>query len=80
MNKELIRKKMTVAFAGFMHAVKCTIAMALLAISVALLCLVPFQDGYVAVLEFFAAVGTFLLSLMQFHSCGKDLHWGRFSK
>lgn len=80
MNKAIIRKKLSVLLAGFLHALKSTLAVVALAAAVALLVCVPMVGGYSAVGMFVAALLMFVVAGMLFYNCGVDIVKGKFSK
>lgn len=80
MKKTIIRNILTTLLAGFLHALKSTLAVATLAAAVALFCCVPIEGGYLAVGMFIAALLAVAIAGMLFYSCGYDMQKGRFSK
>lgn len=80
MKKAIIRKHSLVLLAGFLHALKSTLAVAFLAAVVVLLCSVQIESGYLAVGKFIAALLAFCVSVLLFYNCGRDIAGGKFSK
>lgn len=80
MKKEIVLKHLGVMLAGFLHALKCVAAAAMLAAGIFLFCCVSIESGYFAVGKFAAALLAIGIALLLFYSCGRDLQQGRFSK
>ena len=80
MKKEQIKKHLLILLAGFLHSLKCVLAVALLAAVVVLFCSVQIESGYLAVGKFIAALLAIVISALLFYSCGRDLLKGRFSE
>ena len=80
MKKQMVKKHLGILLAGFLHALKCAGAIALLAAAVFLFYCVTIESGYFAVCKFIAALMAVALSLLLFYDCGNDLLGGKFSK
>lgn len=78
--KKLIKKHSKVLLAGFLHALKSTLAVATLAAAIALLICVPISRGYLAVGQFVSALLLIVAAGVLFYNCGADIAKGRFSK
>lgn len=78
--KKRIKKHLRILLAGVLYALKSAVAVAVLALSIALLCNVRYQNGYLAVCKFVIALHSLALSSLIFYSCGHDLLKGKFSK
>ena len=80
MRNELIKKHLSILLAGFLHALKGTLAAAALGAGIVLFCCVPCESGYIAVLLFAAALLIIAGSVLMFYSCGADMQKGKFSQ
>lgn len=80
MKKQMVLKHFEILFSGFLHALKSTAAVVLLAAGVCLFCCVTIDSGYFAVGKFVAALLAIVISVVLLYSCGSDLQRGKFSK
>lgn len=80
MKKELIRKHASILLFGLLHALKGTIATAMLAFGIFVFFCVTHESGYIAVGLFVAALLLVAGGLLTFYNCGHDMTCGKFSK
>lgn len=80
MKKENFRKHFGIFMYGFIHALKGTMATALIAAAVLMFRRVLMAGGYLAVVMFIAGIAEVFFSLLLFYWCGRDLLNGKYSK
>jgi hypothetical protein len=80
MKKTIVKKHLLVLLAGFLHAMKGTLATALLCGVGVAFGNVQRVSGYWAVGMFAAALLALCAAIWLFYLCGRDMLYGRYSK